>query len=130
MNFIGNWSVMETKPLGYFDIGFFFNIFCNKQVIEVEISRDVELIHAAPGHYITFKKFRLEPLHCHRSTIVETLFGPDMFFIESPTPPKEYICCFDTGILVISVKNGCRWFTGCIFYTYNSMWYRSYLKWY
>ena len=27
-----------------------------------------------------------------------------MFFIESPTTPKEYICCFDTEILVIGVK--------------------------
>ena len=49
---------METKPLGYFDIGFFFNFFCNKQVIQAEFSRDMELIHSAPGHYITFKKFR------------------------------------------------------------------------
>ena len=112
---------MEIKPLGYFDIGFFFNFFCNKQVIQAEFSRAMEPIHSAPGHYISFKKFRLEPLHGHRSTIVETLFGPDIFFIENLTTPKEYICCFDTGILITSVKNGCRWFTGCIFYTCNSM---------
>ena len=42
-----------------------------------------------------------------------------MFFIESPTTRKEYICCFDTEILVKGVKNGYRWFTGCIFYTWQ-----------
>ena len=99
MNFIRNRMVMETKPLGYFDIGYFSNFFCNKQVIQVEISRDVKLIHSAPGHYITLKKFRLGPLHGHRSTIVETLLGLDMFFIENAAPLRNTFVVLTLGHL-------------------------------